>query len=205
MGIYEFLIAWGYTTIISFGVDAITRVRTMKIMADRGYKLNNENMKIVKRRTKVIGNDKSLTLLVPFYNMVLSLRSLAEAIISKELIMEKLETLKVIKQMTKEERKNYREKPSYFNALKINKDSQKKEKMEEIEFYKQYSTPDVQVIKTSQCTRQKVKSITSKNKNMVTRNEKLSKKTTDAEKNNNQVTGTSRAERIESASKVRIR
>lgn len=170
MGMYEFLLMSGYTTIMSFGVDAINRLRTMKIIADKGYKLDEKKLSNAKKITKVIGNDKSLTLLFPFYNMALSLTSLAQCLVSKEAVMEKLESLEVVKEMIPEEIKDYQEKPSCLKALKINKTSNKKEKNGEFEIYKKFEGTDISPKDSSNVSRQKVSSIRNLDKSMIAKN-----------------------------------
>lgn len=116
----EFIYTWLGTTITSLILSTINELRMYKDAADAGYKidgrnLNKYNQEYEQRNIK----NFSLALLIPFVNLFITVINVVMYGLTRENIIEHLGMIKVLEDLTEEEKKKYQKFPTGLHALII--------------------------------------------------------------------------------------
>jgi hypothetical protein len=116
----EILIIWIGTIVTSFGMEMANELRMFKDAADSGYKIDTQGLfeflkQINPNETKVT----LMSLLIPGANIVSVLQRTVQYNNSRPMLLSQLSVIDSLIPMTKEEKENYKKKPSALNALII--------------------------------------------------------------------------------------
>lgn len=117
----NFLLLWGGTTILSISIEILNEVRITKILAEKGYKVEEGKLLIV---SDYLTTDIDMvSMILPVINIIHSLVRTIETFEFKNVKNEDIEKLYYIIPLTEEEKRQYEE--SFLNKIK-NKFKRKK-------------------------------------------------------------------------------
>lgn len=105
----NFYVWWIVSIIGSFGMEMQNYLRLYKDIADEGYNLN----------TKFFSKERILQLLIPGLNVFKALKNAYDYNKNKFNLFYLMNSMGIVEEMSKEEKKKYEKKPSGFNALLI--------------------------------------------------------------------------------------
>lgn len=111
---------WSITIIVSSICELKNEFKIFKDFADAGYKFNTDKLKDI--QTNIIPNATSnsrLSMYIPFYNLFTVMKRKIMYEQNKDMIFEQYEKLGVLEEMTDEEKENYSQNPSGWNAILI--------------------------------------------------------------------------------------
>lgn len=115
----ELLIIWLVTIVISYGLKFVNEIRLFKLAADFGYKIDMK--KLFRLSTKISKESiiTNLSMLMPVYNMFTTLEKTIQCNNAKYKALEQSGLIDALHRMTDEEKEQYLEKPTGFNAAHI--------------------------------------------------------------------------------------
>lgn len=118
--VMEFLGIWLGSCITSFGIEIATSFRMFKDVADAGYKIDIERMDKI---TKILDPDSSkrefLTMLLPVFNIMHSSFKAIGYNNAKSILLDQLEVLDVLEEMSEIEKQEYQKRPTGLNAILV--------------------------------------------------------------------------------------
>ena len=115
----NFLILWVLTIISSYGVVIYSSINLMKNVYDEGYKFNKEILKDFSNKMQDLPFNKifKLSMLIPFYNLFISFKTMFDYSQYLNRVLLELKTLGIIEEMTEFEKQEYEKNPSIKTAL----------------------------------------------------------------------------------------
>lgn len=140
-----FIYTWLETTITSLILSTINELRMYKDAADAGYKINGRNLNKYNQEYEQRNiKNFSLALLIPFVNYFITVINVAMYSLTKENIFEHLGMIKVLEDLTEEEKKEYQKFPTGLHALIIMiKEAIRVSKYNHIEVQGTYDTSEI--------------------------------------------------------------
>lgn len=117
----DFLNAYLISVVSSFGISIINELIMYKDAADKGYRLNNENINRIGFREKYeIPKNISLLLLIPGVNILNTIKNVLTYEINREKIFNRLNKLGNTEEMSQEEKEIYKEFPIGLTSRLLN-------------------------------------------------------------------------------------
>lgn len=115
----NFLILWILTILSSYGVMLYTSFSLIKNIFDNGYKFITKNLKEYGDKTQDLPINKifRLSMLIPFYNLFTSFKTMFNYSQYPNRILLELKTLGIIEEMTEFEKQEYEKNPSLKTGL----------------------------------------------------------------------------------------
>jgi len=120
----ELLFTWLSSTIISYGINIINKLKMFKDIADDGYKINMEKYRNIPFENK---NNvfKRIIFLIPIINILSSMKDSFEYLNYKEATIFKLKLYGALDDMSLDEKNKYQKKPfgiyAYYMSIKMAK------------------------------------------------------------------------------------
>lgn len=111
---------WVATIIGSFGAQFVNELRLFKDVADAGYKVDMQRMKDFQNR--VMPNTKKiniLSLFMPIFNIAYVCKNIINYNNNRPMILDQLNAIGVLEEMTGYEKREYLRKPTALNAIII--------------------------------------------------------------------------------------
>lgn len=116
----EFLVLWLITIIISFYMQITNVFKIFKDAADAGYKFDINRMSDVDEQLNPnTSNVTLLSMLIPFFNIMLTFKITIQYNNTRYMLLDKLNILNVLEEMSEIEKKEYLKNPTSLNALLI--------------------------------------------------------------------------------------
>lgn len=113
----EFLIIWLSTVAVSFGMEIANELRMFKDVADAGYRVDvNRLSELGKQLNPNSVNITLLSLLMPVVNIMYVFQRAIQYNNVRPMILDQLNVIDVLKEMTELEKIEYLEKPTGLNA-----------------------------------------------------------------------------------------
>lgn len=113
----EFLIIWLSTVAVSFGMEIANELRMFKDVADAGYRVDvNRLSELGKQLNPNSVNVTLLSLLMPVVNIMYVFQRAIQYNNVRPMILDQLNVMDVLKEMTELEKIEYLEKPTGLNA-----------------------------------------------------------------------------------------
>lgn len=113
----EFLIIWLSTVAVSFGMEIANELRMFKDVADAGYRVDvNRLSELGKQLNPNSVNVTLLSLLMPVVNIMYVFQRAIQYNNVRPMILDQLNVIDVLKEMTELEKIEYLEKPTGLNA-----------------------------------------------------------------------------------------
>lgn len=114
----EFSIMWLITIISSFINNMSTGLRMFKDVADTGYKIDIEHLsEILNQINSEVTKKTWLEMLIPFYNLYKSFKIQIQYSQNRDVILQQLDTLRSVEEMSEWEKIEYSKKPTGLNAI----------------------------------------------------------------------------------------
>lgn len=115
----NFLILWILTILSSYGVMLYTSISLIKNIFDNGYKFITTNLKEYGDKAQDLPINKifKLSMLIPFYNLFTSFKTMFNYSQYPNRILLELKTLGIIEEMTEFEKQEYEKNPSLKTGL----------------------------------------------------------------------------------------
>jgi len=118
----KYLFMWLLTIIISFGMDITIVGKFFKDIVDCGYKIDLKKWMSIPNPSDNDDNRKKRTLLVyfvPIFNIMQSLKNAVVYSESRDMMLDQLRVMDVLKEMSKDEKEEYAKKPTIFKAMSL--------------------------------------------------------------------------------------
>lgn len=114
------IITWILTTLASTLIELANESRIFKDLADNGYKVNIDRLSQIQN---MINNQKSkeilFSLIIPIYNIIGVFHRSIQYNEIRPMLLDQLNTLGTLEEMTKEEKDKYSKKKTALNAIII--------------------------------------------------------------------------------------
>lgn len=116
----EFLILFLGTSVASFCVEMANELRMFKDVADVGYKIDMERLSDLSEQLNPNGSKNTfLTMLIPIVNIILVLQRIIQYNNVRPMLLDQLNVMGVLEEMTEIEKIEYQKNPTGLNALII--------------------------------------------------------------------------------------
>lgn len=113
------LIIWLVTIVISYGLKFVNELRLFKLAADFGYKVDMKKLFYLSTKISKESVIENLLMLMPVCNVFTTLEQTVQYNSAKYKVLEQSGLIDIIHRMTDEEKEQYLEKPTGFNAAYI--------------------------------------------------------------------------------------
>lgn len=114
------LILWLCTSITSFCLEMSNGLRMFKDVADAGYKIDIRRLsELSKQLNPNASKDALLLMLIPIFNIMLVFQRTIQYNNARPLILDQLNVMDVLEEMSEIEKQEYQKKPTGLNALLI--------------------------------------------------------------------------------------
>ena len=114
----EFLILWLGTNIISFWMEMVNELRMFKDAADAGYKIDMARMSDLSKQLNPNASKVALlSMLIPIFNIMQGFQRANQYNNVKSMMLDQLNVLDILEEMSEIEKQEYLKKPTALNAL----------------------------------------------------------------------------------------
>lgn len=116
----DFIYLWLTTILLSTGVSIANELRMYKDAADNGYRIDGKNLNNYNKEYRVgIIKNMSLALLIPVINIFISMINVMAYNLNRKTMLDKLNMLDALEDMTEKEKEDYQKFPTGLHALII--------------------------------------------------------------------------------------
>lgn len=117
---FEFSIMWIITIISSFANNMSIGLRMFKDVADAGYKIDIEHLSGILNEINPEGTKITwIEMLIPFYNLYKSIMARSQYVENRDAILQQLDTLGSVEEMSEWEKKEYSKNTTGLNAILV--------------------------------------------------------------------------------------
>lgn len=143
----EYIIIYILSVIISFFGEISNGFMLFKDVADAGYKINIEKMNDFLKQFNSNNKNSMVRMLIPVYNLYKVMEIRMNYVKQRVFVLDQLDVMDSLEEMTEEEKIEYSKKPSGLNAVLLSMKSALNQNEENVnlEEYKNMETP---IIKT---------------------------------------------------------
>ena len=114
----DYIYFWLTTIILSTGTSLVNELRMYKDAADNGYRIDGINLKRnMKNYFSPVVRNFSLKLLIPFYNIFVSIINVMAYNFNRPRMLDNLNMLYALEEMTEEEKEKYQKFPTGLHAF----------------------------------------------------------------------------------------
>lgn len=114
------LMIWAISTVTSFFLELANEFRMFKDVADAGYKVDIEKLSEFNKRVNPDATKATLfTMLIPLVNIIDVFRRIAQYDNARPMILDQLNVIDVLEEMSDAEKAEYTKKPTGLNAVLV--------------------------------------------------------------------------------------
>lgn len=141
----DYIYTWLVTILLSTGISVANELRMYKDAADNGYRIDGRNLNVNSKiyHTNIIKN-LSIALLIPFLNIITSVTNVMAYNLNRHQLLDNLNMLDALEDMTNEEKEKYQKFPTGLHALILMiKNAIKLSKLNVIKIISNYGTSEM--------------------------------------------------------------